>query len=972
MRVSGTEPTNNTECLLSLPPAMADGFCDLHASAGAGWFATCDPVGRRLGSGGGTVHLLSEAWRASGDTGSVSAWVRNGTKLIIHGGGQSRRLPAYAAVGKPLMPIPALRWALGQRVDQCLLDLQVEAYERIFERASHSSRVMITSGDVLLRFEPDFPDLPEADIVCLGLWGTAEDAQHFGVFFCPRQHPGDLAFVLQKPRIDEIRQFAVDHFFLIDSGVWLLSERALAVLFGKCGADLEAEGINPGQVEPYDLYGDLGPKLGKQPRVEDAAVFGKLTSAVVSLSGGEFYHFGTTREVIRSTALLQNRVLDQRRFAGGGAKQHPSMFVQNAVLDESLREPNHTVWLENCHVPNTWGLSHDHCITGVPENDWELQLEPGVCIDAVPVQESTWCLRVYGMDDTFSGACGDPATQYLGRPLAQWLADRGLDLASAHIDPLIDIQQAPLFPVAELTEFNGAYVEWLFVGNPVANSPWRERWLSGRRLSAADLGEQASRSRLYEQRRGFLKRVLPRMAENHDRSVFYRLDLAATSSIYSDPALPIPELPASDADVMKNIHARMFRAAVLRARSETEGERWESEAFEILRNTMTGVLEHEPVCPRRNVMEDQIVWARCPVRLDLAGGWTDTPPYCHLFGGRVVNLAVNLNGQPPLQVFVRPTDRPEFILRSIDQSREQTITTYAEIAACADVRDAFSITKAALALAGFLPQFHGQGGYASLRDQLVEFGGGLELTMLAAVPRGSGLGTSSILAAVALGALSDCCGLGWGHTDVCARTLVLEQMLTTGGGWQDQVGGVLRGAKLLESRPGFDQRPAVNWLPGHLFEEGAFSGCMLLYYTGVTRVAKQILQEIVRNVFLNSRPHLAVLRDIGENAVRAAEAIQRADYGALCSSVDASWRLNQKLDSGTNPPAIQSILDSVADWLSAAKLLGAGGGGYLLMLAKDKDAAERIQRRLRDAPPNAKARFVSVGLSKTGLEVTRS
>ncbi|MBT3378006.1 MAG: bifunctional fucokinase/L-fucose-1-P-guanylyltransferase [Lentisphaerae bacterium] len=972
MRASGIELTDNTDCLVSLPPAMAGRFCDLHPSEGRRWFAACDPDGRRLGSGGGTVHVLREAWRASQGTDSFRAWIRRERKLIIHGGGQSRRLPSYAAVGKPLMPMPALRWALGQRVDQCLLDLQVEACDRILERAASPSRVMITSGDVLVHFEPDFPDLPDADIVCLGLWGTAEDAQHFGVFFCPRQCPGELAFVLQKPSIDEIRQSAGDHLFLLDSGVWLLSERALAVLFAKSGACIDGSERESGQLAAYDLYGDLGPKLGKAPTVRDDAVFGELTSAVVPLPGGEFYHFGTTRDVIRSTARLQNRVLDQRRFAGIGSKPHPSMFVQNTALDESLPDTGRNVWVENSHVPRTWQLSHDHCITGVPENGWTLSLEPGTCVDFVPVHQSArWCLRVHGMDDTFSGACGASDTTYLGRPLVQWLADRGLDLGAAGIVPDTDIQRAPLFPVVELGEITGAYLEWLSCAAPRADSGWRERWLSAPRLSAAELGEQASLDRLYSQRRAFLKQALPCMAENHDRSVFYRLDLAATSAIYVDPELPVPELPSSEADVMKSIHARMFRSALLRERSEDDS-RWEKEAFEILREAMTDVLEHEPVCPERQVMEDQIVWARCPVRLDLAGGWTDTPPYCHLFGGRVVNLAVDLNGQPPLQVFIRPTERPEFVLRSIDQSREQRITTYEEIAACADISDAFSIAKAALALAGFLPPFHAQGGYASLRDQLIDFGGGLELTVLAAVPRGSGLGTSSILAAVALGALSDCCGLGWGHTDVCARTLVLEQMLTTGGGWQDQVGGVLRGAKLLESHSGFDQRPAVNWLPGHLFEEGPSQGAILLYYTGVTRVAKQILQEIVRNVFLNSRPHLAILREIGENALRAAESIQRADYDALCSSVNASWCLNQRLDAGTNPEAIQAILDSVSDWLCAAKLLGAGGGGYLLMLAKDEECAGRIRRRLTECPPNGKARFVSLSLSRTGLEVTRS
>ena len=54
------------------------------------------------------------------------------------------------------------------------------------------------------------------------------------------------------------------------------------------------------------------------------------------------------------------------------------------------------------------------------------------------------------------------------------------------------------------------------------------------------------------------------------------------------------------------------------------------------------------------------------------------------------------------------------------------------------------------------------------------------------------------------------------------------------------------------------------------------------------------------------------------------------------------------------------------------KLLGAGGGGYLLMLAKDADAAGRIRRYLTENPPNTRARFVDFALSNTGLQITRS
>ena len=57
------------------------------------------------------------------------------------------------------------------------------------------------------------------------------------------------------------------------------------------------------------------------------------------------------------------------------------------------------------------------------------------------------------------------------------------------------------------------------------------------------------------------------------------------------------------------------------------------------------MLEHisdRRIRPEIRMQADQILWARSPLRLDLAGGWTDTPPYCILYGGRVVNMAVEL------------------------------------------------------------------------------------------------------------------------------------------------------------------------------------------------------------------------------------------------------------------------------------------------------------------------------------------
>ena len=137
-------------------------------------------------------------------------------------------------------------------------------------------------------------------------------------------------------------------------------------------------------------------------------------------------------------------------------------------------------------------------------------------------------------------------------------------------------------------------------------------------------------------------------------------------------------------------------------------------------------------------------------------------------------------------------------------------------------------------------------------------------------------------------------------------------------------------------------------------------------------MAKGILHEVVRGVFLNSPRHLEVLEQIGAAADLAFAALQEARYDRLADAVRRSWELNQDLDRGTNPPEVQGVINRVEDYLTACKLLGAGGGGYLLMLAKDPEAAARVRATLADSPPNPRARFVHFALSDTGLQLTRS
>lgn len=841
--------------LLSLPPNLVDCFHDITASDSKEYFCTCDPIGHRLGSGGGTAWLLKQACAES----PFEEWLSREKRILIHAGGQSRRLPSYAVSGKILMPIPVFRWERGQRLDQTLLDLQLPLYKQLMSMAPKNIHTMVVSGDVLIRATQPLQPVPDADVVCYGLWLPASTAKNHGVFVSSRQSPGVLKQMLQKPSIQTLNELQKDHYYLTDIGVWMLSDHAVQLLMRRC------EG------KSYDLYGEFGCTLGTNPTIDDPELR-QLRVAVLPLPGGEFYHFGTSREMISSTLAVQNLVSDQREIMHLDRKPHPSIFVQNAVTEVTFTEDNHNIWIENSHIPKSWHLTHDHVITGVPRNDWDISLKPGECIDVVPVGEDDYEVRRYHIDDA---------------------------------------------------------------------------------VNSNDVAERANLRRLFTQRGEFRRQNWPALAANWRHSVFYQLDLHHAANEFAEKQIPLPLPLPEEAPIMTRIHDAMFRG---------DNDR----AFGLLRESILNPCSLS-LTPQKSVYDDQIVWARSPVRIDIAGGWTDTPPYCLMEGGSVINLAIELNGQPPLQVYVKPCCEPHIILRSIDLGASELVETYEQLSDYNKVGSPFSIPKAALTLAGFT-----SAAYQTLRQQLEDFGCGIEVTLLSAIPAGSGLGTSSILAATVLGALNDFCRLGWDKNEIGHRTLILEQLLTTGGGWQDQFGGVLGGIKLLETTRGFAQTPLVRWLPDDLYTHPEYAQCHLLYYTGITRTAKHILAEIVRRMFLNERSQLALLREMKEHTMQMYDAIQQQDFCRMGQLVRRTWQQNQMLDSGTNPAEVAALTTLIDDLSLGYKLPGAGGGGYLYIVAKDPEAAVRIRTVLNENHRNPNARFVDMALSKGGLQISRS
>lgn len=925
--------------LLSLPPNLVSSFHDVTGLSHDDYFCTNDPIGHRLGSGGGTTWLLEQCYNNEANGRDFDEWLKSERRILLHAGGQSRRLPSYAPSGKILTPVPVFRWEIGQKLSQDLLQLQLPLYERMMNEAPASINTMIVSGDVYIRAARQLPPVPKADIVCYGLWLDASIAKDHGVFVSDRHSPSVLKHMLQKPSTATLNELLQTGYYLTDIGVWMLSDKAVKLL-AQHSKDAD------GNWREYDLYSEFGCSVGTDPII-DSPDLRQLTVAIVPLPGGEFYHYGTSQEMISSTLAIQNRVNDQREIRHHGRKPHPSIFVQNAIINTKIDSSNTNLWIENSYIADSWTLSHDNVVTGVPENDWNICLQPRQCIDIVPIGETDFVLRPYNIDDKFAGA----------------------------------EQQRKRFPMvsgaASDRKRMGDILIGMMAGNDIEAIVTQYCIPSESLLSAEEISDRANLRRLFAQRKTFRKTNWTALAKNYRHSVFYQLDLDHAAKEFVEMNIPLPDPIADNTTLLTRMHDAMFREKYISLTGSNKADNKVTtptdiaNPFTLLSEGITTTMATKQQQPRMGVYQDQIVWARSPVRIDIAGGWTDTPPYCLVEGGNVVNLAIELNGQPPLQTFIRPCKEPHIILRSIDLGAMERVETYEQLIDYRHVGSPFSIPKAALALAGFAPDF-AEEKFATLKQQLETFGCGIELTLLSAVPAGSGLGTSSILAATVLGAINDFCSLAWDKNEICRRTLVLEQMLTTGGGWQDQAGGVHGGVKLLQTQRGFQQTPLVRWLPDDIFTLPEYSACHLLYYTGITRTAKTILAEIVQRMFLNNSEQLELLRQMKAHTNDMAEAIQRHDFTLTGQLVRKNWKQNQLLDCGTNPAEVRRVTDLIDDLCLGYKLPGAGGGGYLYMVAKDPEAAARIKQVINANRTNANARFVDMTLSKRGLQVSRS
>jgi galactokinase/mevalonate kinase-like predicted kinase len=918
-----------------------------------------DPDGKRVGSGGSTLFSLAAILERERRLEGLRI-------LIVHAGGDSRRLPAYSPCGKIFVPVPGQsQSALGMT----LFDRLVPSFLDLPAGANGAGQIVIATGDALLRFGPESARLDASGMTLLSAFVAPEEAARHGVY-CVGED-GALRLYMQKPSIaEQAAKGAINRYGRTALDIGVMSFDAATATTLLCAFDLGRwrDGILAFGI---DLYREIccamgseatfahylanaraaGSRWGESDLAHFYPTLHAIRTAVQMLPRAGFLHFGSTAQLVTSGFALA--------MQEHGADPAATCLTLNNSIGAQGSISGREAWVEGCRINAPLALAGQNVICGADVAE-PLDLPPGACLDMVPIRDhSRWAVRCYGIRDSFKD------NRLFARPLPDWLP------ASGDTGEDGTLWTARIFPAVESPE---AFRRWLWmldIHNATAEQ--KQALLAADRYSAAELAICADQDAFHQRRAQLRAAEVCRAIETllSRESAFSAEDLAFTLRHVPDPRASAASIRAlAETYKTPGMDSFVYCRIMHSLGTATRDSELCNAAFRQLNAAILASSMSSGERPRNALRADETIWGRGPARIELGGGWTDTPPYTLEYGGDVINVAVNLNGQPPIHCYCRVVEDPVIRLSSIDGGRHVEISRLEDLLDFQRPEDSFALAKAALAISGFSPAMAAWPKDITLPRMLEEFGGGIELTTLVGIPKGSGLGTSSILGAVIMAVVRRMMGRPQSRRELFHDVLRLEQALTTGGGWQDQIGGGVGGAKITSTRPGLFPDPSIHYVPADVVDPKANGSATLLYYTGLTRLAKNILQQVVGGYLNRDRAIMQALAEEHLVARAIADAMALKDAAAFGHYVNAAWELQKRLCGTVTNETIERLLARVRPHVHGMRISGAGSGGFLLMIAKSPKDAATVREMLEREPLNESARFFDFEINQAGLEVT--
>ena len=877
-----------------------------------------DEGGVRVGSGGATLSVLK--WLAEN-----GGWAGRRI-LVIHSGGDSKRVPQYSALGKLFSPVPH---KLPDGRSSTLFDEFMICMSSVPGRIREG--MLLLSGDVLLLFNPLLIDWNGSGAAVISFKEDVETGKDHGVYL--RGDDGNVRAFLHKQTVETLRHVGAvnEHNCVdIDTGAILMGTDVLNALAALIPTDEKYRAFVNNEVR-LSLYGDFQYPLATDSTLDqflrekpEGSYCDALTACrkavwevlrpyrlkLLRLAPAKFIHFGTTKEIL---ALMTAGVQSYGDLGWSGVVNSSlsACAGYNSVVSAGAKI-GENVYCEVSYVHSAATVGTGTVLSYIDVHDETI---PSVVVlHGLKQTNGKFVARIFGVQDN------PKENKLFGRTIP---AEFGNTL-----------WEAPIYP--ECNTIREAVAAALRLYHAVTEERWTDV-VRGKSLAAGfrDADPEAILA--------WNKRMAELVQMNGIRQMIEKKAPAREAKLTA-PLTKIQtewlERRIDGAEYGERMRLHYYVGTALGGK---EGDSRVVKAFStlssaILKETMAGLKENTACKIAKDFAE-----VRLPLRVNWGGGWSDTPSYCNENGGTVLNAAILLNGERPVKVSLRRLSEKKIVFESRDMDVHGEFDAIAPLQSVGDPYDPYVLQKAALLACGVIPA---EGG--DLQETLTRLGGGIWMdTEVTGVPKGSGLGTSSILAAACVKAIFEFLAIPHTEDDLYSTVLCMEQIMSTGGGWQDQVGGVTDGVKYITSKPGLNQKLTVQHLSLGAETVKELNERFCLIYTGQRRLARNLLRDVVGRYIGNEPDTVSALNEIQRVAALMRFELERGHVDDFAELLNQHWELSKQIDAGSTNTLIDQIFDAAEDLLDGKMVCGAGGGGFLQVILKKGATKEQLQSRLK-------------------------
>lgn len=911
--------------------------------------------------------------------------------LLLHAGGDSKRVPWANPMGKAFLPVPYLAGDNPDGPVPLLFDHILAVSSSARQAFKNQGGIFIMTGDVLPCFDASNLVLSD-DAACIVTVPTTLDvASNHGVVVASKDGTDGENYslclvdnLLQKPTVNELvegQAFLEDGRALLDTGIIAVRGKAWQELVGLAYSSSETmvKELITSRKE-LSLYEDLVAAwvpakhewLRNRPFGKELlAALGRHKMFSFCSYDFSFLHFGTSAEVLDHLAGSYSGLVGRRHMClipettacdiatttvilcskiSAGVSIGEDSLVYDSSLSGGVRIGSQSIVVGvNINVlqgDSPQIIRSSTCFT-LPDRH---------CLWEVPLVNSMGRVMVYcGLHDNPKVSVERDGT-FCGKPWTNVLEDLNIKDTDMWDSGNHDkcLWNARLFPIMSTPEMLNIGM-WLMGSACDPDGEVACMWRKSQRLSLEELHRSIDYHQLCMDSNkhqadlaasiaktcmtyGLLGRNLfqlcDEMLEDNDFSLEVCKELLSFSPSHGDEYPGV--LPKSRGFQVK---MDLLRASGdLSTASVVEEKVWASVASETASAIKYGSKEppSNATISSNGYFHPKKAFVELPVRVDFVGGWSDTPPWSLERPGCVLNMAIRLEGSLPVGAVIETTEGLHGVHIEDDADRKVYIDDLSSIAYPFKENDIFRLVKSALIVTGIL-------GHKILSKS------GLKIRTWANVPRGSGLGTSSILAAAVVKGLFQLMDNDGSDDNVARAVLVVEQIMGTGGGWQDQIGGLYPGIKCTQSYPGRPLRLQVVPLMASTQLIQELEQRLLVVFTGQIRLAHRVLQKVVTRYLRRDSLLISSIKRLAELAKTGREALMNGEIGELGAIMLEAWRLHQELDPFCSNSFVDELFAFADPYCCGYKLVGAGGGGFALLLAKDPRRAQELRQALHES-----------------------